>query len=826
LGSPHLSRTELHLNQILRPKVLGLAIAAVSQENNGWRTPDFQDKRRLFATLTFTPVTRLVVRAMAERGNEYRAVVAPFTASDSVLAWLDNRTARGVDAVTVAPTSAAPTAAQIALGITGRNGTATAATRRYIWVENTASVFDSAGAYITGSYNNPAVRAPDGTPGVSGDAMRINDPASLPYEINAAGPGMFRDQNFANFTLTADWRVTSNLNVNLSHNDQKTDLTNPVLGGASPAIAGEPNRTLGVNGPANPYAGQLYIDAGWGNSVHVAKYRETRLSFSYDLVPRWSWLGTHRLAGMYARSWDEDRYVAQRLGFAGAPFNADPNNANNALNTRVYFDGKNPNLFSASDWRQVPKSLVVAGRSYDVAWIDDAAGTNNSLARQKLATRLLVAQSHFWKRRIVTTVGYREDAADVTTFGYAKDPILRTDLIDADPAKATLDTFRGITRTQGLVFHATSQVSLIANRSSNIGIPTFKNRVLPNGTAPDPSKGEGEDYGLSFDLFSNRASLKVVYFTTTQLGQTGSGGINARYNLPNIRIADAFESVLVGAGRPLTAAAWAPLRQSITPTVNAQMFDENSSGYEATFVANPTPRWRVTANYSYTDRIRSNSGGRDVIPWYGFKLDGKFITEGVTQNANGTFAVNPAAFVAGQTVAKWIELGALRPEAALGTLTTSSAITVAEELRNMISALNDDKLQGEQRWGLRPHKVSVFNAYDFTTGRLKGCTVGGGYRWRSANIIGRDAAGKEITGRVLSAADLMARYRHPVRAGNFRGTLSYQLNVTNLFNQDGLLPQRFSSTNTFMVPGGRGVGYSRFDLLEPRSTRFTTTFSY
>ncbi|MEY2879535.1 MAG: hypothetical protein RLZZ15_1915, partial [Verrucomicrobiota bacterium] len=89
-----------------------------------------------------------------------------------------------------------------------------------------------------------------------------------------------------------------------------------------------------------------------------------------------------------------------------------------------------------------------------------------------------------------------------------------------------------------------------------------------------------------------------------------------------------------------------------------------------------------------------------------------------------------------------------------------------------------------------------------------------------------DAAGKEITGRVLSAADLMARYRHPVRAGNFRGTLSYQLNVTNLFNQDGLLPQRFSSTNTFMVPGGRGVGYSRFDLLEPRSTRFTTTFSY
>ena len=58
------------------------------------------------------------------------------------------------------------------------------------------------------------------------------------------------------------------------------------------------------------------------------------------------------------------------------------------------------------------------------------------------------------------------------------------------------------------------------------------------------------------------------------------------------------------------------------------------------------------------------------------------------------------------------------------------------------------------------------------------------------------------------------------------GTLSYQLNITSVLDQDGIIPQRFSSTPDFQVPGGRGVGYSRVDFIDPRSIRLTTTFSY
>lgn len=93
-------------------------------------------------------------------------------------------------------------------------------------------------------------------------------------------------------------------------------------------------------------------------------------------------------------------------------------------------------------------------------------------------------------------------------------------------------------------------------------------------------------------------------------------------------------------------------------------------------------------------------------------------------------------------------------------------------------------------------------------------------------MIGQDAAGRELQGRILSAADLMLRYRHKVSPWCFKGTLTYQVNVSNLFDRDGIMPQRFSSTPDFVVPGGRGVGYSRFDLIDPRLIRFTTTFSF
>ena len=826
LGNYGTNRSTIRHNQVIIPRKLALAVAGLHQENGGWRQPSFYDKDRVFGTVTFTPTDRLTFRATGETGREHRAVVAPFPAFDGALAWIDNRNAKGVSAVTFTPNNTNPTAAQIALGVTARNVGTAATTRRFIFIDNDNTFFDSSGTFITGSYNNPAVRAPDGTPGVSGVQLSLNDPSILPYEINSGGPGMYRDTRLENYTLTADWRITSRLTLNVAHHYQEVKIDNPLIKGSTPLIAGEVNRTLGVNGPVNPYAGRLYIDAPWYSELHDATYRESRVSLSYDFDPKWKWAGTHRFAGMYSQAEDTDFYNARRLGLMGAPFNAAPQNASNLVLQRAYLDEKNPGSFIAPDWRRLPKTVTAAGRTYDVGWIDGDAGTTHAGAEQELASKLIVAHSHFFNRRLVATAGYREDEGDVTSFGYSTDPVLRTPRVDRDPAKATVNRLKGITRSQGVVVHVTDWLSFLGNRSSNIGLPTFTNKVLPKGTIPDPTRGQGEDYGLALNLLENRLSLRAVAFTTSQTGQTKSGGINAQYNLRNIRIADALESVLVGAGRPISAAEWTATRAAITPTVNADQFDEDSKGYEFSAVANLTPNWRLTLNYSYTDRIRSNISGADAIPWYGYTSEGNLLKEGVTQNANGTFTVNPSAFASGGTVAKWIELGNRTPAANLATLNTTNNISVAEEIRNMISEINEDKRQNEQRWGLRPHRMNLFTAYDFTTGRLKGFSTGFGYRWQMANIIGRTASAAEIKGRPISVADLMLRYRQPVGLGRMRGSITYQINVSNLFNQDGLLPQRFSAIPPYNLPGGRGVAYSRFDLLEPRSIRLTTTIAY
>jgi hypothetical protein len=106
--------------------------------------------------------------------------------------------------------------------------------------------------------------------------------------------------------------------------------------------------------------------------------------------------------------------------------------------------------------------------------------------------------------------------------------------------------------------------------------------------------------------------------------------------------------------------------------------------------------------------------------------------------------------------------------------------------------------------------------------------MGGGWRWRSANVIGENSRGQEIIGRELINTDLMLRYMRKFE--RLPGRVSFQINVNNVFDRTGIIPQRLSNTVTapdgFLVPGGRGVAYSRYDLVEPRDIRFTTTYSY
>ncbi len=826
-GSWERSRIEVDANKVLKKDKLAVSLAALDQENGGWRQFSFQDKERIFGAVTFRPSRTLTFQAMGETGKDASSVAKTMPPTDEFLAWYDNRAARGIDAVTVTPTTAAPNAALAALGITARNGTRGGQNRRAVYIENSGTVFDAIGTYLTGSYNNAAVRAPDGTPGATGSALVINDPSLYPRWGHAGGPGMAREQSLYNYTLTADWQPTKNLVVNVAQHYQQTNLVSRILVGADPTLRGDPNRTLGLNGAPNPFAGGLYFDGNWRGDLHYGDYRETRVSASYSLDTKNKWLGRHRIAASWSKSKQADVHALSWLSLVGSPYNAVANNANNRVTVRNYITEGDYGTYRVGDWRTLPTTLNFDGRTFDVAFVNDVGGANNSGMTQGMDSLLGVLQSYFWQDKLVTTFGYREDQVEITQFGFHVDPVIG-DVVDRDPGKATVTKLKPQTTTIGGVFHVTKWLSLIANRSSNVGVPPLARTVFPLGNLAPLSKGEGEDYGIGLDLLEGRLSARFVYFTASEQGRitsAGLGGAPAR----NARVVAAYESVLVGPGRPIPAGDWAPIASALTPPANAIASDFTSEGYEARVTANLTPNWRLVANYSYTDSGRTNLA-LEMVDWYGLKAaEGVKLVQGVRQDASGQYVADPSAYESGGTVAKWLELGALHPEANPSTLTTNSAgVTVAQEIFNLVDTLNDEKEQQEKRWGVRPHKISLFTAYDFKAGFLKGFTMGGGWRWRSANVIGSDSSGREITGKVITAADMMMAYATKFKG--LPGRVRFQVNVSNLFDETDIIPVRLSTSDTaldgFVLPGGRGIAYSRYDLVAPREIRFTTTYSF
>jgi outer membrane receptor protein involved in Fe transport len=829
-GSWSRSRAEFDANRVLLRGKLAGSLAAVQQENGGWRNFDSQDKQRVFGSLTWRPSSRLALTAMGETGRDRGTVMRSMGEAEQVLAWYDNRQARGVDAVTFVPNNVLPTAAQAAVGVTGRNNQRTGTNHRVVFIENDGVIFDAVGTFLTGTYNDATVRAPDGTPGVTGSVLRINDPSIYPYYNNATGPGMFRDQRLKNYTLTADYEVTRNLFLNVSHNYQDTNLVVHLQTGTAPELRGEPNRTLGVGGPANPYVGRLYFDGEWRRDRHYHDSTETRISLSYTLNTKSPRLGTHRFATLASRLTEYDERANSWLVLGGRPFNAVPTNANNRVLVRNYLREGDYNTYRAGDWRSLGSTFTFLGQTYPLVFanVDEGDGTNGG-STQNTNSLAGVAQSYWLKDRLVTTFGYREDRVKSQQLGFKNDPLLG-DIVDPDPAKRTTKRFTGKTHSVGAVLHVFDWLSVLGNRSTNVGVPSFSRTIFPDGRLAPPPESRGADIGLGFNLLKGRINAKAVYFTSSEDGSVGAFNVPGQFNDRNRRIMDAFATVLVGAGRPFAADAWAPLYATYTPPVSGSVADFASKGCELRVTTNLTPNWRFVLNYSYTDSGRKGLY-RDAIPWYGFKAgpDGRLLV-GVTQNASGQYVVDPNAFEAGGAVAKWIELGGRAPAANLSVLTTTAnnSPSIAQEIYDLVSTLNDNKNGQEKRWNLRPHKINLFTAYDFKSERLKGLSIGGGWRWQSANVIGENSAGKEIFGRVLTKNDVMVRYRWKLQG--LRGSVNCQLNVYNVLNNTAIIPQRLSGSATaldgFMLPGGRGVAYSRFDLVDPREIRITTTYSF
>lgn len=786
-------RAELDHNQIVIPNKLALRLNGLFQDSEGWRRWDFSDASRGAVSLRFTPLPSTTLVANFENGELNAHVTRPITAFDSLRLWQ----ARG------APTKsdAAWVAADRVNGI-NRNT-----------VTRTIHVTDADGSapFTLTTSNATNLRLLETTyedlniPAADRAGLTLTPWDTIPYSNSTYGPGSTRDTNFNRVVATLEHRLTRDITLELAYNRERAGQLVRTIQSNQLTLAGDPNTTIpNPNGSTtpipNPNAGALYLEGRW-----VSDYGNTSndvlrgsVAWTLDLGK----FGKHQLAGMAEhgelRSW---RYpMAQILvDENGVPLvnAATPENANNFVWRRHYVT---PGDFSTYYAGNGQDSFTVTrnGRTYQPVWIN--ASTAGGDIGRTMRTLLAATQSSFWNHRVIVTAGVRYDRISFDQYGErrfaATDPevVARQRVANEVTFTGAIDDttrYHPVTSTQGIVFHATKVVSVFYNHANNNSQPPLNARALPDERLPPPFEGVSDDYGFMLNLLDGRVFLRATAFHTAQnkaSGGTFAIGLNSGENnlvAPSTRILD----TLLAAGRITQAQYTEHLigdEANLTGTS-----DVRNEGYELSTWFNVTKNLTGVLNFSYTKTDRSR-----IVPEFETWFD----------RERAFWLSTPGA-------------GAL--------VNATSNTSIDQEAANLQRVMQGIREFYGFGYGERPYKVNFSGRYSVTEGRLRGAFVGGGARWASEpklgrELLGRDAAGNRILGRTLYGPDdfkmdAFVGYRRKLSRLPRSPELTLQLNVTNLTDEDELMPLRYNPTQT---------GYLRVLLYEPRKLRLTASLSF
>ncbi|MEO6243830.1 MAG: hypothetical protein ABIQ12_00225, partial [Opitutaceae bacterium] len=578
------------------------------------------------------------------------------------------------------------------------------------------------------------------------------------------------------------------------------------------------NRYIPGTTTPNPNVGQLYYQGQAGNTLEYHDRDDWRATLSYELdIARkfgaasggWKkWLGRHRLSGLYTGSKSNDlaqqsfdRRILDDPVLPGVTLTP-KTTANWATNaTRVpqfrhYFANPyEPTQAAGSmtgDWTTTDAN----GRPFTLYLYDTPlrATDGKRLGSGQVASGSLnqsIAQIFAWqgfflpdrerRDRLVLTYGYRKDTAKSANLDAASTkqdfsglfPLLwETGYAAYGPSQS------GINRNLGVVGRPLKWLTLFYNKSTtfdlNIG------RYDPFGNDIPGAGGDGRDYGIRLDLFTNKLTLRVNRYTNALGPQRASNSINIYRDIffnieqrvltlnptaPTINVKDGNKRGYRTAGRPNYFI----------------MSDFTSEGYEAELNFTPTRSWNIRLNGAKSEAVESNIGS----PWYAWR-DARLPVWTAVVAKNGerdttgqpvTWKTAPysAAAPTGQTLEQYY-----------------NSSLVGQALAFMTAA--DGRATSTARGG----RANAIVNYRFSEGRLKGFNVGGALRWRSAPTIGygvkTNSSGTVLLdldqaykGKTETYVDLLAAYRGKMKAfGNFSYRL--QLNVRNALNENDPVP--------------------------------------
>ena len=803
-GTQERGRASLDLNLPLVPRKFAFRLNAMYDHKGSWREYLASNRRAATAAFTFRPFQRTEIRVDAEKGDVRGTLGRNYPVLDGVTQWWGNQSPT---VASVANT--ALTAAQTALGYT-RPLTA----NRLIYVENQNFIFNANNVWSTAGA------------GVYGPAI-LNDSARVPYAANAAGPGGRTLHDFENLTAIVEHRFTDSLAAEIGFYHELGTWQNYDVGGDNITIRGDPNGLLrnptyfqafsglrpatdAAGNLVNPNAGGTYLETSWLRRNGRTESDNLRATLAYD--QNLGFWGHHRLAGMAQHQVEDSTNYTDREAWLGAPFNTEPTNDNNAVWRRYYVTlGDAASQRVTDPLSPAALSVTVPGRTTPVTngWIQQG-GTKS---RRTVDSQMAAVQSSWWANRIVTTLGYRRDQLKQTRTTTVRDTSgLWAGTAGIQVFNATSPTteyeFSGNTTTAGIVVHPRDWLSVFANRSRNLGLPDFAQRVGADGGVPPAPTGNGFDTGLMVSFRQDRIVARVSYFTTNVSDQVASMGVNNAFS-PRydqiLSILDDPNGDGSTADRLYTTAQLAKYSE-LRPTAlaNADSLDNQNRGYEARITANVGEGLRFIVNYSYNLQERVNVYKRTTLLFD--QLD--------------------------QLIADVVKA---RPGVDVLNASGTQGVTLASLVATNRSDLDGRRLDFEGAFGNRKHKANFFANYAFKGGTFKGWSAGLGGRYLSPILTGRVATapglppmgsgsntgvgvnGPQVYGSDSLLFDGMLRYQVQGPFFGRRARASFQLNVRNLLDDHDIEIRRFKTD---------GITLDRFSLTEPREITISTTVRF
>lgn len=637
----------------------------------------------------------------------------------------------------------------------------------------------------------------------------IDDESIFPRTGNPAGPGNLSETDYHLLSLFIDQRVGRNLNLQLAVSRQDVDILRRTavpfssiklsrdLMATLPTFNADRswNGTLSENaidtplGPLgaiifnetvpNPYVGKflVYSQPSYSNRDDVRDDYRLSGSYTLDLGEKF---GKHNLLAFAARS--EAKYGGESFTEVNLAPDRPALSIYSNLNPVIrmaHIDPFSDNLAERGmpdPWKNpIPSGRIFGAPQY--GFEDGWARTGLGTVWERIDSAALALQSSFLHDRIVTTAGVRHDsikAWQTETIGDwgATDIVTGQERLPDPTTDESKTTF-----TFGAVVGITDWLSVYGNRSTNFKPQPAATLYGDINDQPlvGPIKGAGTDAGLKFKLLEDRLYATVGWFRVRQTNEaTGFNGLVDQY-------IDAIWTTIANGGPGSDV-----IDQHMTGGGDTQ--GVVSDGYELEVVANLTPTWRLMFNVSHAENVTSGIDAR--LEWY------------VAQNIDEWNQYRDLNYDNG------------RPPGNVGNNTIGALI---DDLENLIAI--DQAGEGMQKTGSRPWNANLFTSYDFSTGRLKGLTIGGGINYRGDAILGIDTSDplryREVKGRSYYLASAMAAYRFQLGE---KVTARIQLNIDNLFDNDDLqvLASNFQGgTTNFMTY-----------YFEPRRYSLSTTFEF